>query len=111
MAELKTRPTDADVKAYLDSIPDERKREDSFALLELMKDITKAEPTMWGESIVGFGSYHYTYASGREGDWLLTGFAPRKRELTHLRCPGSRHSPRRSGGVWTRRSWNTIIVV
>ncbi len=82
MAELKTQPTDADVKAYLNRVSDERKRADSFAVLELMKDVTQAEPTMWGDSIVGFGRYHYTYASGREGDWFLTGFAPRKRELT-----------------------------
>ncbi len=82
MAELKTRPTDADVEQYLNSVTDEQKRRDSFTILELMKDVTKAEPKMWGDSIVGFGSYHYTYASGREGDWLITGFAPRKRELT-----------------------------
>lgn len=82
MAELKTQPTDADVVEYLNAVPDERKRADSFVVLELMKDVTKAEPTMWGDSIVGFGRYHYTYASGREGDWFLTGFAPRKRELT-----------------------------
>jgi Domain of unknown function (DU1801) len=82
MAELKTRPTAANVEGYLNSVPDERKRADSFAVLELMKDVTHAEPTMWGDSIVGFGRYHYAYASGREGDWFLTGFAPRKRDLT-----------------------------
>ncbi len=82
MAELKTQKTDASVEAYLNAIPDERKRRDCFTLLELMKEATGAEPTMWGDSIVGFGEYQYTYASGRAGDWFLTGFAPRKQNLT-----------------------------
>jgi hypothetical protein len=81
-AKLKTKPTKADVEKYLDSIKDKKKREDSFKILKLMKQITKAEPKMWGSSIVGFGDYHYKYASGREGDWFLTGFSPRKQSLT-----------------------------
>ena len=82
MAELKTRPTDDDVAAFINNIADEQKRQDSQAILALMQDVTGAEPQMWGDSIVGFGSYHYKYASGREGDWFLTGFAPRKQNLT-----------------------------
>jgi hypothetical protein len=82
MAELKTQPTDQDVVAFLSAIPDEKKRRDSFAILTLMKEITQAEPVMWGASIIGFGSYHYCYESGREGDWFLTGFSPRKQNLT-----------------------------
>lgn len=82
MAELKTKPTDESVTAFLNSVSDERKREDCFTLLELMQEVTEAEPTMWGNSIVGFGTYHYKYASGREGDWFLAGFAPRKQNLT-----------------------------
>ena len=82
MSDLKTRPTGHSVEAFLNSVEDDRKREDAFALLQLMKEVTGEEPTMWGDSIVGFGSYHYTYASGREGDWFLTGFSPRKRNLT-----------------------------
>jgi len=82
MAELKTKPNDQSVEAFLDGIGDEKKRQDSLIILELMKQVTGAEARMWGDSIVGFGSYHYTYASGREGDWFLTGFAPRKRNLT-----------------------------
>jgi len=81
-AELKTKPTKADVEKFLSSIKDEKKRKDSFKILKLMKQITKAEPKMWGSSIVGFGDYHYKYASGREGDWFLTGFSPRKQSLT-----------------------------
>lgn len=82
MSDLKTRPTDEAVDAFLDGIEDERKRADSRAIADLMADVTGEDPVMWGDSIVGFGSYHYKYESGREGDWFLTGFAPRKRALT-----------------------------
>lgn len=82
MAELKTKPTNEDVHAFINSIADEQKRQDSQAILALMQEATGAEPQMWGDSIVGFGHYHYKYASGREGDWFLTGFAPRKQNLT-----------------------------
>ena len=82
MAEPKTRVNDADVEAFLNGIEDEKKRKDSFAVLELMKKITKAEPKMWGASIVGFGDYRYKYQSGREGDWFVSGFSPRKQNLT-----------------------------
>lgn len=82
MAELKTKQTDQSVDDFLDSIPDDKKREDSYTILELMKNATGLEPKMWGDSIIGFGSYHYCYESGREGDWFLTGFSPRKQNLT-----------------------------
>ena len=82
MAENKTKPQDGDVYAYLDTIEPEKKRQDSLAVLELMKDVTGEEPKMWGTSIIGFGEYRYRYESGREGDWFLTGFAPRKQSLT-----------------------------
>ena len=82
MAELKTQKNDASVEDFIDSVSDAQKREDSFAVLELMREVTGEEPAMWGTNMVGFGSYHYKYASGREGDWPLAGFAPRKRELT-----------------------------
>ena len=82
MAELKTKVNNLSVEKFLGSIPDAQKRDDCFALLEIMKQITKAGPKMWGSSIVGFGSYHYKYASGREGDWPVVGFSPRKQNLT-----------------------------
>ncbi|MFQ5677686.1 MAG: DUF1801 domain-containing protein [bacterium] len=68
--------------AFLDGIADEKKRQDCFRILDLMKEITGVEPKMWGPSMVGFGSYHYKYESGREGDWFLTGFSPRKQNLS-----------------------------
>jgi hypothetical protein len=82
MSELKTKRNDGDVEAFLNQVEHERKREDSFAVLELMRQITGEEPTMWGDSIIGFGSYDYKYASGREAEWFLTGFSPRKQNLT-----------------------------
>jgi len=82
MVENKTTPNDQDVEQFLNSVDDERKRKDSFMILELMKQVTGLEPRMWGSSIVGFGSYHYKYESGREGDMILAGFSPRKQNLT-----------------------------
>ncbi len=82
MAENKTTPNNQDVEQFLNRVDDERKRKDSFTILELMKQVTGREPGMWGSSIVGFGSYHYTYESGREGDMPLAGFSPRKQNLT-----------------------------
>jgi Domain of unknown function (DU1801) len=82
MAELKTKVNEASVEDFLSSIPDEKKRRDAFEVLGLMQDVTKEKAKMWGGSIVGFGSYHYKYASGHEGDSCLTGFSPRKQNLT-----------------------------
>ena len=82
MAELKTKERKASVEKFLNGVKEKQKREDSFKILKIMKQITKAEPKMWGPSIIGFGKYRYKYASGREGDWFLTGFSPRKQSLT-----------------------------
>ncbi len=82
MAELKTKQNEANVEDFLNKVENEKRREDGFAVLELMKEVTEEEPKMWGNSIVGFGSYHYKYETGREGDWFLTGFSPRKQSLT-----------------------------
>jgi hypothetical protein len=81
-AKLKTKSNEASVTAFLDGIADKKRRDDSLAVLALMKKVTKAEPKMWGGSIVGFGVRRYQYASGRELDWFLTGFSPRKAALT-----------------------------
>lgn len=82
MTTLKTRPNDQDVTEYISKIENPQTRQDSALILEIMLRVTGTEPVMWGDSIIGFGSYHYTYASGREGDWFLTGFSPRKQSLT-----------------------------
>lgn len=88
MSELKTKRNDGDVRGYLESVTNKRRREDALVMLELMREITGEPPEMWGSSIVGFGSYHYRYASGREGDWPIVGFAPRKQSLTLYIMPG-----------------------
>jgi hypothetical protein len=82
MAELKTKMTEASVEGFLASIEDEKKRRDSFTLLEIFSRATGTQPKMWGSSIVGFGEYHYKYASGHEGDMCKIGFSPRKQALT-----------------------------
>ncbi len=76
-ADLKTKPTGVSVDAFIASVPNEARRRDAKRLLVMMKKLTGAPPKMWGPSIVGFGSYHYTYESGREGDMPLAGFSPR----------------------------------
>lgn len=82
MAELKTKLNNASVTEFLNTIKDEEKRADSFEILKLMQQVTKLEPKMWGSSIIGFGNIHFKYESGREGDWFITGFSPRKQNLT-----------------------------
>jgi hypothetical protein len=87
-AELKTKVNDASVTDFLNSVADEQKRNDSFEILKIMKEASQEEPKMWGSSIVGFGSYHYKGASGREGDWMQIGFSPRKQNITLYIIPG-----------------------
>ena len=82
MAKMKTTPTQASVDAYIDAVADAQKRADCRAVAAMMAEVTGAPARMWGPSIVGFGSYHYRYASGREGDFMETGFAARKRAIT-----------------------------
>ena len=78
MADNKTKPTQVSVAAFIDALPDEGKRTDAKVLVKLMQKATGEKPKMWGPSIIGFGTYHYTYESGREGDAPLAGFSPRK---------------------------------
>jgi hypothetical protein len=82
MAELKTKQTSASVDKFLQGIKDEKNRADCYKIAEMMEKATKSKAKMWGTSIVGFGDYHYVYDSGRENDWFITGFSPRKQNLT-----------------------------
>jgi hypothetical protein len=88
MPEQKTKPTELSVEDFLDKIPDEKTRDDCFALVKLMKKVTRSAPKMWGPGIVGFGQYHYKYDSGHEGYACLTGFSPRKQNITLYVMPG-----------------------
>jgi uncharacterized protein DUF1801 len=87
MTENKTKQTEASVKKFIDSVPDDQKRADAFVILGLMQRATKLEAKMWGTAIVGFGSVHYKYDSGREGDICMMGFSPRKQSIS-LFLPG-----------------------
>ena len=82
MTENKTKPTIESVTAFLNKIPDTQLREDCFAILEIMESVSKIKPVMWGSSIIGFGTYHYVYESGREGDTVILGFSPRKQNIS-----------------------------
>jgi hypothetical protein len=89
MSEPKTRVNDASVEDFINSVQDDVKRHDSFTLLEMFTRITSEPAKMWGSSIVGFGQYHYkSERSSQEGDWMLTGFSPRKANLTLYIMPG-----------------------
>jgi hypothetical protein len=87
MAELKTKKTDASVPDFLNNIKDEETRQSCFEIAKMMKQVTRSEPKMWGPSIIGFGSRHLKYESGRELDWMVIGFSPRKANIT-LYIPG-----------------------
>ena len=87
MAELKTKPTDYPAEEFIEKITPEWKKNDTKIIVQLMEDIIGEKPVMWGDSIIGFGKYHYKYETGREGDWFLTGCSPRKQNHTiYLTC-------------------------
>ena len=91
MSELKTKRNRKSVKKFLNSVENERRRSDAFQVLSLMEDVTGAKPEMWGDSIIGFGTYTYRYKDGREMDWFLAGFSPRKASLTlYIMCDSDR---------------------
>lgn len=91
MADNKTKPTKVSVTAFINSIEDKQKRLDARKVAAMMREATGSRARMWGSNIVGFGEYHYQYDSGREGDFLITGFSPRKQALTLYVIPGFRH--------------------
>jgi predicted CopG family antitoxin len=107
MAELKTKPTESSVSDFIDTVAEEKRRQDCRVVLDLMEAATKASPEMWGSSIVGFGRYRYKGKSGREGEWMITGFSPRKNDLTIYIMSGFEHFPdlmRRLGKYKTGKS-------
>ena len=86
--ELKTKRNDGSVDAYLDTVTNEKRRNDSLSVMEIMGRVTGLEPKLWGKSLIGFGSYHYKYKSGQEGEWPITAVAPRKQALSVYIMPG-----------------------
>ncbi len=91
MAELKTQPTGANVHAFLNSVENDRRRQDAFHVLDIFTKVTGYPAEMWGPAIIGFGRYRYVYASGRSGEWMLTGFSPRKQNLVLYIMSGFQH--------------------
>lgn len=92
MAENKTKPNKASVAAFIKGIEDKQKRSDVKKVVAMMREATGSRARMWGTNIVGFGRYHYKYDSGREGDFMITGFSPRKQALTLYIIPGFTYS-------------------
>lgn len=82
MAENKTKPTEISVDEFIQQVENQKKREDAIALKQMMEEITGEKATMWGPTIIGFGSYHYKYDSGHEGDAPIVGFSPRKAAIS-----------------------------
>lgn len=111
MAEMKTKRNEASVDAFLAEVADPKQREDSLRVKEIMEEITGEAPKMWGGSIVGFGSYHYKYKSGHEGDWFLTGFSPRKGNLTLYIVPGFESYGRLMSELGTYKTGKSCLYV
>ena len=88
MSELKTKPTGSSVTAFVNAVEDPGRRSDCREVMRIMRSVTGKRPKMWGTSIIGYGSYHYKYKSGREGEWPAVGLSPRKRNLTIYIMPG-----------------------
>jgi hypothetical protein len=88
MSDIKTKPTKVKVEDFLNAVEHPTRKKDGFELLQIMGEITKEKPRMWGSSIVGFGTYHYKYESGREGNIPIVGFSPRKQSLSVYIMPG-----------------------
>jgi len=93
MAELKTTPSDDSVLDFLATIEEEQKRDDCYEIMNMMEEVSGEQPKMWGKSIIGYGTYHYKYASGREGDWMRIAFSPRKQNLTLYLMAGVERHP------------------
>lgn len=111
MAENKTKPTDASVDDYIPSIADEARRADCRYLVGMMSRVTGEPPRMWGASIVGFGTYHYRYASGREGDFFLTGFSSRKADLSLYVMAGFASFPALMAKLGRHRTGKSCLYV
>ena len=110
-ADNKTQPTAVDVADFLNSIEHETRRADGFALLDLFNRVTGLKPKMWGPSIIGYGRYHYRYESGREGDFLITGFSPRKSALSIYIMPGYRDMSDKLARLGKHRTGKSCLYI
>ncbi len=111
MAENKTKPTKASVAQFLNGIENEKKRRDAKAIDKLFREISGEKPTMWGPSIIGYGTYHYRYDSGREGDFMRLGFSPRKQSLTLYIMPGFKRYKSLLGKLGKHKTGKSCLYV
>ena len=111
MAEVKTKRTGASVRAFLDAVEDPQQRADVKKIAAMMRAATGEQPKMWGPSIVGYGSYHFRYASGREGDWFLTGFSPRKQNISVYIMPGFSSFERQLGKLGKYKTGKSCLYI
>jgi len=111
MAALKTQPREESVTAFLDRVEEEPRRTECYTLLDMMKRVTKTDPRIWGSGVVGFGNYHYKYASGQEGDWFIAGFAPRKAELTVYITAGVERFPKLLANLGKHRAGKGCLYI
>jgi hypothetical protein len=111
MAELKTIPNEKSVTRFINSIDDDKKRQDCWKLFQIMQEASGETARMWGDSIVGYGSYHYKYASGREGEWFLTGFSPRKKDLTLYIMAGFEHYAQLLQGLGKHKTGKSCLYI
>jgi len=111
MAKNRIRPTDASVEEHIAAIRDEARRDDCETLMNLMSEATGQPPTMWGSEIVGFGSYHYKYKGGREGDMWLTGFSSQKRNIRLYLVGGSAEQARLLSKLGRHKAGETCLYI
>jgi len=109
--ELKTKVTDTSVSEFLNAVEPEQKRLDAFEILDIMKEVTGDEPKMWGPSIIGFGSYHYVYESGQEGDSMATGFSPRKTKHSLYLIGGVENYPKLTAKLGKFKNGKSCLYV
>jgi hypothetical protein len=107
----KTRPNDGDIDAFLASVESEERRTDCRAVMAWMQEITGEPPRLWGDSIIGFGSCHYVYDTGREGDWFLTGVSPRKQSLSIYIMPNLDAYEDRLAGLGPHRTGRSCLYI
>ncbi len=110
MSDNKTRPTSTSVNSFIDAVENDTRRSDSYILLGLLQKITDHPPILWGNSMIGFGSYHYTYDSGREGDMLLAGFSPRKQNIA-LYNTGFKRYPELIGKLGKHKTGKSCLYI
>ncbi|MBL7996047.1 DUF1801 domain-containing protein [bacterium] len=111
MAELKTKKNSKNVTQFLNTIENEQKRKDCLDLMKLMAEATGSKPVMWGDAIVGFGDYHYRSESGREGDWFVAGFSPRKQNISLYLLGGIKKHPDLLGQLGKHKTGGSCLYI